>query len=407
VDKMRVTVYTGKHSLTGYGALPRKVGTHIISPLLAKGYFGGLLCTGFDARLCPRDRVVVLKYPRMAFRILRRGASEIRWVASKLGLLIWQYVDLLETVWVDRLASKQLDDCDILYCLSSYSLHTMTAAQKRGSIITLYGQWSHVDAKERLIQEEYALQGLPYLPNPHRKRLIREYAIADYVFSPSTFSCQSYVQAGIPEERVVCTPNGVDIEVFHPVANCQASSRFTVMFIGSVILRKGFHYLITAMQLMNRPNVRISVFGSISHEIRRILHKDTRMQSKGTFDIEFFKVGEVAQSLRRASVLVLPSIEEAFGLVVLEAMASGIPVIVTEHVGAKDVVRDGVDGYIVPIRDPAAIAERLTTLYDHPELRREMGRNARRQAEKHRWQVHAGGFISAIEQVWRRAAIGQ
>jgi starch synthase len=402
--KMRVTVYTGKHSLAGYGAWPRMVSPHIVSPLLAKGYLGRLLCTGVDPKMCPRDKVVVLEYPWMAFTILRRGASEARRFASRLGLLIWQYIDLLETVWVDRLASRRLGACDMLFCPSSYSLHTMTAARKAGALVVLFGQWSHIDIKERLLQEECALQGLPYRPNPHRERLIREYASADYIFSPSTFSCQSYVQLGIPREKVVCTPHGVDIDKFHPLNSRGDDGQFTIIFIGSVVLGKGFHYLVRAVRLMDRPNVQVTVFGSISHEIRQFMHSEMGSHGQSAFSLEFRRVGEVASSLRRASVLVLPSIQEAFGLVVLEAMASGIPVIVTEHVGAKDAVRDGVDGYIIPIRDPDAIARRLTVLYDDPERRRDMGRSARSQAEKHRWQVHADGFISAIEQAWQGAA---
>jgi glycosyltransferase involved in cell wall biosynthesis len=82
-------------------------------------------------------------------------------------------------------------------------------------------------------------------------------------------------------------------------------------------------------------------------------------------------------------------------LVVLEAMASGLPVIATEH-GSADVLRDGIDGFLVPIRDAQAIADRLERLYRDPELREHMGRNAREQALRHTWSQSSQRACDAV-----------
>ena len=98
-----------------------------------------------------------------------------------------------------------------------------------------------------------------------------------------------------------------------------------------------------------------------------------------------------------ASVLVLPSIQDGFGLVVLEAMASGLPVIVSDHVGAKDCVREGVDGFIVPVRDIEALADRLLWLHDHPSQRDAMGARARERAMGYSWEAYRYRLAEKIQ----------
>jgi glycosyltransferase involved in cell wall biosynthesis len=98
-------------------------------------------------------------------------------------------------------------------------------------------------------------------------------------------------------------------------------------------------------------------------------------------------------------VLVLPSLEDGFGLVALEAMAAGRPVIVSEHAGVKDVVREGRDGFVVPIRSPDAIAEKLQWLHDHPAERQAMGRAAREQALRYPWARYGDEVVAAYRRV--------
>jgi glycosyltransferase involved in cell wall biosynthesis len=103
---------------------------------------------------------------------------------------------------------------------------------------------------------------------------------------------------------------------------------------------------------------------------------------------------DVSAAYADASVLVLPAIEDGFPLVVLEAMASGRPAVVSENAGSKDAIEPGVSGFVVPIRSPDAIAEKLQWLHDHPVERAAMGAAARRQAEKYPWARHGRDLVA-------------
>ncbi|MEN6584965.1 MAG: glycosyltransferase, partial [Sulfuricella sp.] len=96
---------------------------------------------------------------------------------------------------------------------------------------------------------------------------------------------------------------------------------------------------------------------------------------------------DLAERYRQSDVFVFPSLVEGLGLVVLEAMASGLPVITTPN-GPGDLVRDGIDGFVVPPRDVDALIDRLQYLRANPERRIEMGRNARQRALEFTWEVY-------------------
>ena len=97
-----------------------------------------------------------------------------------------------------------------------------------------------------------------------------------------------------------------------------------------------------------------------------------------------------------ADVFVFPSLLEGFGLTALEAMACGLPIIISENTFGSDVVTEGVDGYVVPIRDPEAIVARIVHLHEHPDVRARMGAAARRRAEEFSWDRYGKTVVGAI-----------
>jgi starch synthase len=106
--------------------------------------------------------------------------------------------------------------------------------------------------------------------------------------------------------------------------------------------------------------------------------------------------GQVLDLMMESDVLVLPSLCEAFGLVVTEAMACGLPVIVTPNVGAADLVSDGCEGFVVPICSSEAIAGRLHALRRDRELLAAMSRNAHATAAEKSWESYRRNFAENV-----------
>ena len=222
----------------------------------------------------------------------------------------------------------------------------------------------------------------------HEARLDREIELADVVLLGSQFAADSFVQAGVPRHKLAVVPYGVDLGVFNPApptATPLPERPFKVVYAGQLTQRKGIAYLLRAYAAFRKPDTALTLVGDVV---------GSREPLKPFAD-QFTHVPHqtrpaLAQRYREAHVFVLPTLVEGMPLVVLEAMACGLPVVVTPN-GPAGIVRDGVDGFIVPERDPAAIAQCLQQLYDDPDLRARMGRNAAARALEFSWEAYAHG----------------
>lgn len=221
------------------------------------------------------------------------------------------------------------------------------------------------------MHEEYERHGLRFEGIDPRviAKEEAEYEAADMVVVPSTFVKRSFLEMGFPESKLRQIPYGVDLSRFHPVGEPDWDE-FHVLFTGAASIRKGIGYLLAAFAALRHPRKRLTFVGGISAEAKALIN-----QAAATLPITC--VGYVPQSglkeiMSRSHVLVLPSVEEGLSLVQAEAMACGCPVVATTNTGSEDLFEDGVQGFIVPIRSPEAIADRMQRLADDPGLRRRM-----------------------------------
>jgi hypothetical protein len=220
-------------------------------------------------------------------------------------------------------------------------------------------------------------------PPALQSRYDREIDLADIILTGSTFAKASFVAEGIPQEKLKVVPYGVDLGLFNPKAPRTERSGLGVLYVGRVSFRKGVGYLLKAYAEFRREDTTLTLVGNVIGE-RRCL---------APYEPLFAHTPHVPQAelpdlYRRADVFVFPSLSEGMGLVVLEAMACGCPVIVSAH-GPSEVVRHGVDGFVVPAGDAGAIRAALEELYQDPELRRRMSQAAREQAARYTWDRYA------------------
>lgn len=217
-----------------------------------------------------------------------------------------------------------------------------------------------------------------------------ELLAADAIFTASTFTRRTLALA--PDVR--CPVHVVPYAAPPALAALPAtppSQKLRVLFAGSLGQRKGLSYLLAAAGRL-AGHVELTLLGAKTVADCPALDAATRAHRW----IPSLPHAEVLAEMERHDVLVFPSLFEGFGLVILEAMSRGLPVIATAHTAAPDLYTDGQEGFIVPIRSADAIVEKLERLIREPTLLRAMKSAALARARTHRWDTYRAGLAAGI-----------
>lgn len=220
-----------------------------------------------------------------------------------------------------------------------------------------------------------------------------ELSLADAVFVASEFTRGTLQGAGARSVHVI--PYGApEVSGEDPVPT---EGKLRVLFAGSLGQRKGLSYLLAAVGRL-ASHVELTLLGAKTVAGCAPLEAATRSHRW----IPSLPHHEVLAEMSRQDVLVFPSLFEGFGLVMLEAMSRGLPVIATPHTAAPDVLTDGEDGFVIPIRSADAIVEKLELLVrDRPRLQA-MKMAARAKAATLTWESYRRGLVNAVESELRR-----
>ncbi len=278
-------------------------------------------------------------------------------------------------VWQDRgfdtAVARDLEECDFIHAMPGQALATFRAAKKRGIRTVLNHATGPVRNLVCIMRPEYERVGLRledecFYDAAYFAREDEEYELADYHCASSTVVRDQLVILGIPRERVWIVPYGADTtaNVFKRRDNDEPPRDFRILFAGQICLRKGLKTLLDALTLVNRPDWRVDFVGSRSAEVARDFDAycgATPLHFHGTMP-----QAELAERMRSSSVLVLPSLEEGFGLVVPQALNCGLPCIVSDNTGGKDCVRHRDNGSTFSTGSADALAAELTWWSEHP-----------------------------------------
>jgi glycosyltransferase involved in cell wall biosynthesis len=305
--------------------------------------------------------------------------------------------------WNDYLACRLFDhwaaaglggaDAAAVIACEISALTTFREAKRRGLATLLDAPSIHRETQDRLHDTTDP-------PGLHR-RIARvkdeEIALADHILTVSELARQTYVDAGVPPEKVHALPLGADLELFAPSPGEEpARDRFTFLFAGATIHRKGFDLLLEAFaRIAGDPGVDLRIVGSRG-DLGHLL--DSGDPGRITF-LGPRTQPELASELRQADCLVLPSRNDSYAMVVVEALASGTPVLVSEMVGAKNLVMEGKTGWIVPVGDIAALAERMAWCAGHREAVRALRDDCRQAAESATWPAYHRRLTSLLGEI--------
>ena len=276
----------------------------------------------------------------------------------------------------DRGVGAHLEPCDFIHAMPGQALHTFRAAKKLGIRTLLNHATGPAREWVRIMRPEYERTGMrlekecPY-DAAYFVREDEEYALADFHCAASTVVRDQLAASGIPDERIWIMPYGADTNarVFHRAEHAKAPPIFRILFAGQISLRKGIRTLLDALTLAKSAHWKMEFIGSRSSETEKDIaaYKGaTPLIFHGTMPQE-----QLARAMRDSSVLVLPSLEEGFGLVIPQALNCGCPCIVSERVGGRDYVRHRENGSVFPVGDAAALAAELEWWESNPARPRE------------------------------------
>ena len=286
-----------------------------------------------------------------------------------------------------------------VYAYEDGALATFRAA-KRAGWKTVYdlpigywraGQRIFAEEAERVPEWAATLAGRDDSPEKLARK-DEEIALADTVVVASSFTRQTLGEAPTLRGDVRVVPYGAP-EVAGERTERKAGGALRVMFAGSLGQRKGLSYLLEAVAGLGR-HVELTLLGLPTAKGCAPLDAALRIHRW----VPSLPHAGVLAEMARQDVLVFPSLFEGFGLVLLEAMSRGATVITTAHTAGPDLLTEGEDGFIVPIRSSEAIAEKLELLAREPERCRTMGEAAWRKAATCSWAAYRNGLVEAVRE---------
>lgn len=341
--------------------------------LRERGYLERIYSTWPWARLkregLPRELVRTFPWVHTPEMLLRRVGLTHNSTLDQIG-----YANALSfDRWTD-LQLRRSPAPEVLIAISGSSLRSGRHLQARGSRFVCDRGSSHQRYQEAIVAKEYRRWGVERPVSDIRDTVREEaiYEMADAITVPSSFAARSFVESGVPKEKLHVIPYGVRLELFHRSGD-PPTDRFQLLFAGAVGLRKGLPYLLEAFSKFQHPAKVLRIAGALQPEMGRVLEGLPREQ------VEFLGIvsqESLVELMSTSHAMVLPSIEEGLALVQGQAMACGCPLIASTNTGGEDLFTDGVEGFIVPVCDSDAIAEKLQMLADDPNLQQSMSEAA-------------------------------
>ena len=323
------------------------------------------------------------------------------------GVQLPRALQRADTALYDHLVAHCMKPFDIFWGSATGSLASGRAARRLGAHFVLDRACPHVDAQQNLVQAECDRLGVAYKPEPtwFRDRQLAEYAEADSIVVPSHYTAASF--APEMQSRLIVAPlfgrvtGQADVHALR-AARPEISPAHPFIFgmVGGSSVRKGFLYLLQAWEQLQLPQSRLLLradaaeldkFPAIRERLRRLPNVEIVSYVKNMQDF-----------YRRCDAFVFPTVDDGFGMALLEAIAHGLPAITTTHCGAAELFRAGEDLLVIPPQDAEALATAMEAIYCSAELRERL----RSQALKALAGIESAGtyarYTQALDAVLER-----
>lgn len=287
---------------------------------------------------------------------------------------------------------------DIFVGWANATLEAIKTARSAGLKIVLERGSSHICHQTEILKSAYEKFGSTKIITPQKviERELEEYELVDAISVPSSYAAQTFIQRGFSESKIIKNNLGVNLSLFgksphHIRKDCQK-----ILFVGRIGIRKGIPNLLAAFSEL-RTEANLHLIGPVETGFENYLRNAPLDKVILRGPINF---NQLPAEYDDADIFCLPSLEEGFPLVILQALASGCPVITTEAAGAADIIKDGVNGIILPDNSPPNITKALRRLLKNPELRSNMSITAKESVlDGFSWNHYVDRAIMAYEKL--------
>jgi glycosyltransferase involved in cell wall biosynthesis len=300
-------------------------------------------------------------------------------------------------LWRAWLQKQKWPEANVVQAVMGYATDPFDTAEKSGALKVVDCPNSHPTSYHGYWQRECDVwcpgEKVP-IPRWMFARMNRELERADVILCPSTFVRDTMALNGISREKCFVNPFGADARIFQKRQTVPEKPRF--ISVGTICLRKGHQYLFRAFEKVRKemPDAELICVGGYKTDFRL-----ERPRWEGSFThFPNLSHPELAKLLKTCTAFVFPSQEEGFARVIIEAMASGLPIIASPESGATTLVENGVEGFIVRGRDPQHIAEAMICIAKDRELCQRMGEAAHTKgAVRNTWQDYGDRLLVEYE----------
>lgn len=213
--------------------------------------------------------------------------------------------------------------------------------------------------------------------------LCREFEYADKFIAASSITKESLIYSGVSDDRITIIPYGVNTTKFSSEKRRQREEKLKILYVGHVDYRKGVHHLLNVVNKMT--GVELNLYG-VYHEDSPI-YRENKLKDNIHFH-GFVTPDKLPYIYRNNDVFVFPSTNDGYGLVVVEAMACGLPVICSANAGAADLIENGVNGFVYTASDEKMLEQLIEYMRSNPDKSKQIGDCASKRVKEYTWEKY-------------------
>ncbi len=366
--------------------------------LYAKKALGRIICPDYEAEAAQvPERYFYTPLNKSFYKFLNFGVSFVnRFVPFATRRIREELFDLL----ISRSSALRSESADVLLFLKPVFPKVAVAARKKGFKTVGYASILHPKFNLDQVQKEQERFSVhepsSYIDQKRVRNLSRFFDAIDHLLVESKIAQTTFLEYGIQKEKIHFIGNisGVDCQQFSPGTRDEDNDTFKVLHISHMNLIKGIGYLFEAWKTLGLESSKLLLGGNVDKAV------DTIFKRMSPINVIFLgSISNTTEWYRKADVFVSPSVSDKGPYTVLEAMACGVPVIVSNMCGLSSIINHGEDGFIYQYNDVEALKRYILWCYQNRDRLKEMGKLARKKALQYQQNDFAHRLVEAIMQV--------